>query len=326
MQRIIGIGNALVDILIKLKGDHFLEAYNLPKGSMQLVDRDTIKMLIEATKDIKPQITSGGSASNTIHGLAKLGAQTAYIGKIGNDEFGKIFSDDLKRNNISPILFSGNIETGRTITFISPDSERTFATFLGAANEINNDDLKPEFLEGYDLLHLEGYLVFDHEIVERILELAKSKGLKISIDLSSFNVVEANKEFLQKIIKESIDIVFANEEEAKALTGLEPEWALRSIARMCEITVVKFGAKGSAVKRGNELFRVSASKVEAIDTTGAGDLYASGFLYGLTQSWTLDKCAKLGSILAGKVVETIGAKISDEVWKDIKDMLKKDFS
>lgn len=136
--------------------------------------------------------------------------------------------------------------------------------------------------------------------------------------MASYNVVAENKDFLQDIIKEYVDIVFANEEEAKSLTGLEPEWALRAIARWCEIVVVKFGVKGSAVKRGNELVRAAAIKVNAIDTTGAGDLYASGFLYGLTQGWTLDKCAKLGSLTAGKVVETIGAKIGDQGWQEIK--------
>jgi sugar/nucleoside kinase (ribokinase family) len=318
MKRIIGIGNALVDVLIRLDNDYFLEEYNLPKGSMQLVGYEFVNLMKVASRVVNPQLASGGSAANTIHGLAHLGIQTSYIGKIGNDEFGDIFSNDLKRNNINPVLLKGKQETGRAITFITPDSERTFATYLGASVELDAADLLPEYFEGYDLLHLEGYLIINHKLVEKSVELAKKKGLKISIDLASFNVVESNKDFLLKLIKDSVDIVFANEEEAKSLTGLEPEWALRAIARLCDITVVKFGARGSAVKRGNELFRASAVKTNAVDTTGAGDLYASGFLYGLTQGWQLDKCANLGSIVAGKVVETIGAKISDESWKEIK--------
>jgi sugar/nucleoside kinase (ribokinase family) len=318
MKRIIGIGNALVDVLIRLENEYFLEEYNLPKGSMQLVGYEFVNLMKVASRVVKPQLASGGSAANTIHGLAHLGVQTSYIGKIGNDEFGDIFSNDLKQNNIHPVLLKGTQETGRAITFITPDSERTFATYLGASVELDADDLLPEYFEGYDLLHLEGYLVINHKLVEKAVELAKNKGLKISIDLASFNVVESNKDFLQKLIKDSVDIVFANEEEAKSLTGLEPEWALRAIARLCDITVVKFGARGSAVKRGNELFRAPAVKTNAVDTTGAGDLYASGFLFGLTQDWQLDKCANLGSVVAGKVVETIGAKISDESWKEIK--------
>jgi sugar/nucleoside kinase (ribokinase family) len=317
MKKIIGIGNALVDVLIKLDSDHFLNEFNLPKGSMQLVERDFVHMLTLATRGSNPQLTSGGSAANTIHGLARLGLQTSYIGKVGNDEYGKIFTDDLIKNKISPVLLNSENETGRAMTLISPDSERTFATYLGAAVELNADDLKPEYFNGFDLLHLEGYLVFNHELVEKAILLAKSKGLQISLDLASFNVVDVNIEFLSKIIRESIDIVFANEEEAKSLTGEEPEKALHTISSMCKIAVVKIGPKGSLVKRGNEIVKVGAIKANAIDTTGAGDLYASGFLYGLSQQWPLEKCARLGSVTAGKVVETIGAKISDNEWAEI---------
>ena len=317
MKRIIGIGNALVDVLIKLENDSFLKEQNLPKGSMQLIDKDVALKLMEATKKIKPQLTSGGSASNTIHGLAKLGSQTSYIGKIGNDEFGKIFTSDLKNNKIVPTLLQSASETGRALTFISPDSERTFATYLGAAVELSAEDLIPSQFDSYELLHLEGYLVFNNELVEKAIKLAKSKGLHVSIDLASYNVVDANRDFLTKIIKESVDIVFANEEEAKSLTGEVPEKALQLISEMCDIAVVKVGSKGSMVKRGNDKVRVDAIKAKAIDTTGAGDLYASGFLFGLSQGWNLGKCAKLGSITAGKVVETIGAKIGQLEWDEI---------
>ena len=133
MKKIIGIGNALVDILIKLESDHFLNEFNQPKGSMQLVERQFVNMLTLATKCSNPQLTSGGSAANTIHGQAKLGMNTSYIGKVGNDEYGKIFTDDLLKNKISPILLNSENETGRAMTFISSDSERTFATHLVAA-------------------------------------------------------------------------------------------------------------------------------------------------------------------------------------------------
>jgi sugar/nucleoside kinase (ribokinase family) len=247
MKRIIGIGNALVDVLIKLENDNFLVEHSLPKGSMQLVDKALAEKLLIAVKSIKPQLTSGGSASNTIHGLAKLGLQTSYIGKIGNDSYGKIFTDDLKQNKISPVLLQSKSESGCALTFITPDSERTFATFLGAAVELSADDLTAELFDGFDLLHLEGYLVFNNALVEKAVALAKSRGLRISLDLASFNVVDANREFLLKTIKESVDIVFANEEEAKSLTGEEPEKALLAIAELCDIAVVKIGSKGSLI-------------------------------------------------------------------------------
>lgn len=317
MNKILGIGNALVDVLIRLNNDNFLNEFGLPKGSMQLVDKEIANRLTMAVKLSNPQITSGGSAANTIHGLAQLGLAAGYIGKVGNDSFAGIFSGDMRQNRIEPILFQSTTETGRAITFITPDSERTFATFLGAATELSPDDLKHGHFEGYDLLHLEGYLVFNHALVEKSIALAKAAGMKISIDLASFNVVELNREFLLKVITESVDIVFANEEEAKALTGKEPEEALEAISNMCEIAVVKVGSKGSMVKRHNETARVNAILAKAIDTTGAGDLYAAGFLYGLAHDWPLDKCARLGSLAAGKVVENIGAKISPTVWEEI---------
>ena len=159
-------------------------------------------------------------------------------------------------------------------------------------------------------------------MVEKAIELAKSKGLQIALDLASFNVVDLNRDFLINKIKESVDIVFANVEEAKSLTGDEPEKALDTISSMCKIAVVKIGSKGSMIKHGKEVVKVDAIKANAIDTTGAGDLYASGFLFGLSQQWPLDKCAWLGSLTAGKVVETIGAKITDDSWKEILAQLK----
>ena len=317
MKKVLGIGNALVDVLVKLENDKFLTDNNLPKGSMQLVDNNVANSLLKSLGNIQTQLASGGSASNTIHGLSKLGTIAGYIGKIGSDEFGKIFSTDLEKNNIAPILFKSKTETGRAVTFITADSERTFATYLGAAVELGADDLIPELFTGYDLLHLEGYLAFNHVLVEIALELAKSKGLKVSLDLASFNVVDANREFLENIIKSSVDIVFANEEESKSLTGETPEKSLEIIGNMCELAVVKIGSKGSWVKKGSDRVQVQAIKANALDTTGAGDLYASGFLHGYLQNWPLDKCAKLGSLTAGKVVETVGAKISQQVWDEI---------
>jgi sugar/nucleoside kinase (ribokinase family) len=318
MKRVIGIGNALVDVLVKLQDDSFLKNQNIPKGSMQLSDKETVMSLLVELGNTKIQLTSGGSAANTIHGLAKLGTKCSYIGKVGKDDFGSLFQNDLEKNHITTILLSSNTDTGRALTFISPDSERTFATYLGAAVELNATDLKPEYFDGYSILHLEGYLVFNHELVERAVKLAKSNGLKISLDLASYNVVDANRDFLLNLIKESIDIVFANEEESKSLTGESPEKALDVISKLCDIAVVKIGQKGSMIKTGEEVFKVDAIKANAIDTTGAGDLYAAGFLHGYCKGWTLDKCAELGSLAAGKVVETIGAKISPLVWEEIK--------
>ena len=317
MLKIIGIGNALVDVLIKLDNDNLLEKFSLPKGSMQLVDTDFVIRLTEVTKNINKQLASGGSAANTIHGLANLGIESAYIGKVGQDDFGKFFTDDLKKSNINPKLFFSKTETGRANTLISKDGERTFATYLGAAVELNANDLSMELLDGYDYFHIEGYLVFNHELLLKAAELAKQKKMIISLDLASYNVVEANLDFLKDFVKKYVDILFANEEEAKAFIGKEPAEALNEIAEMCRIAVVKIGDKGSLIKSGNEIYKVNIIPVKCIDTTGAGDLYASVFLFGLLKGLPLNKCGEIGAILSGNVIEVIGAKMEEKRWQKV---------
>ncbi len=322
MQKILGIGNALVDIMTSLENDNFLENFDLPKGSMQLVDKARSSRIYEGCENLKKQITAGGSAANTINGLANLGAKVGFIGKVGDDKFGKLFSEDLVKNKIEPLLQISNNETGNAMALISPDSERTFATFLGAAIELSADDLSEQLFNNYDILHIEGYLVQNHELLNRACKLAKENGLLVSIDLASYNVVEDNLEFLKGLTKKYVDIVFANEEEAKAFTGKEPEAALEEISGMCKYAIVKVGSKGSLIKSGNEKVEVGVIPVKSVDTTGAGDFYAAGFLHGLSQNLSLEQCGKLGSILAGKVIEVIGAKLGIDTWTEINKMVK----
>ncbi|NJM14419.1 MAG: adenosine kinase [Bacteroidales bacterium] len=314
MKKIIGIGNALVDILVHLQDDSLLAQLKLPKGSMQLVDEATSAQVKQKLYAYKKDQASGGSAANTIHGIARLGAETAYIGKVGNDELGRFFTNDLEKSKIKSTLLKSATPTGSAVALISPDSERTFATYLGAAVEMSAAEITADMFEGYDFLHLEGYLVFNNELIEKAARVAKEAGLKISLDLASYNVVEANLDFLTKLTKQYIDIVFANEEEAKAFTGKEPEEALHAMADMCEVAVVKVGAKGSLVKQNGQVTRVGAIHCKPIDTTGAGDLYAGGFLYGFANGYSMQNCGKLGALLAGKVIEVTGAKIPENVW------------
>ena len=165
---------------------------------------------------------------------------------------------------------------------------------------------------------MEGYLVFNQELIKAGTEMAKSLGLKVAIDLASFNVVEANLEFLKDLIANSVDIVFANEEEAKSFTGKEPVEALNEISEMCELAIVKVGKDGSMIKRGNEVVHVGIIPAKALDTTGAGDSYAAGFFYGLTNGYSLENCGKIAALISGKVVEVMGANLPDEQWNDVK--------
>lgn len=317
MQKILGLGNALVDMLAQLKSDTFLEEIDFPRGSMQLVDWDQSSMIQEKAKDLEKSLASGGSAANTIHGLARLGIETGFIGKVGNDEMAKVFEDDLINNKIKPLLERSETRSGVALAMISPDSERTFATYLGAAAELGADDMRDELFQGYDIVHIEGYLVFNQPLLEAALKQAKKHGLKVSLDLASFNVVEANLDFLKDMIAKYVDIVFANEEEAKSYTGQEPKEALLTIAKECELAIVKIGSKGSLIKRGNEEITAGVIEAKSIDTTGAGDLYASGFLAGLVQGKSLEVCAQMGAITAGNVIQVIGPKMDDNRWNNI---------
>ncbi len=317
-MKIIGIGNALVDVLTQLEDDSLLKELELPRGSMQLVDAARAAQIQEKSKNLKKQKASGGSAANTIHGLAKLGMDTAFIGSVGRDETGKFFEEDLRNSGIKPVLFYSDSPSGIANGMISPDGERTFGTFLGAALELSADMLSGSNFEGYDILHVEGYLVQNHELLETILKLAKEAGLKVSLDLASYNVVEENLDFLHNMVKNYVDILFANEEEAKAFSGKEPEEALDDIASVADIAVVKVGSKGSMVKQGDTIIYIAAIQAKAVDTTGAGDLYASGFLYGLANDLGFSKAGAIGSLLAGTVIEVVGAKFGEEKWEEIR--------
>jgi sugar/nucleoside kinase (ribokinase family) len=317
MAKILGLGNALVDIMIMLPNDELLIETGLPKGSMQHVQRNVIDELLVKTNTLHHEISSGGSAANAIHGLARLGNPTAFIGKTGPDHLGKLFHNDMINSGISPQLISTSTETGTAVAFISPDSERTFAVFLGAALELSASDLIEDYFKGFDVLHIEGYLVQNHELIETAVKLAKAAGLKVSLDLASFNVVESHLEFLQNIVKNYVDIAFANEEEAHAFTGLNPEEAVSELAQQCEIAIVKTGAKGSLIKSGNDLYRIGIIPTKVIDSTGAGDLYAAGFLHGLLHGMPLAKCGEAGALLSGTVIRYIGAKIPAEAWPAI---------
>ncbi len=321
MAKILGIGNALVDLLIQIDKDELLNELNLPKGSMQLVDSDIKDLIAAKSNGLKKSMASGGSAANTIHGLARLGTETSFIGTVGRDETGDFFINDLKKSNINPLLNIGENPSGLASTLISKDGERTFGTFLGAAVELNDIHLSAEQFIGHDILHIEGYLVFNNKLIERALILAKENGLKVSLDLASYNVVEANLDFLKEMISKYVDILFANEEEAKAFTGMEPEEALDEIAKMVDIAVVKVGKEGSFIKCGDEKIKIGVIDTTVVDTTGAGDLYAGGFLHGLAQGKDFEYCGKLGSLLAGTVIQNVGAKISDEKWDYIKTII-----
>ncbi len=325
MQKaIIGAGSALVDVLISLRDDQLLEKFELPKGSMILVDADLSAKIKESAADLDTVIQTGGSAANTVRSIAQISGKAGYLGKIADDEYGNFFKNRFNSLGINTHLYYSNTPTGNATCLISPDSERTFGTHLGAASELNPDEIEESLFADYNILHIEGYLVFNEYLIEGILKKARKNNLLVSIDMASFNVVDAKLDFLKRMVNEYVDIVFANEEEAKSFTGLQPKKALAEIAKMCEIAVVKIGREGSMIRSGSEFIQVETPQVKSLDTTGAGDVYAAGFLYGLANNFNLQNCGKLGSLMASKVIQVFGAKIPEkdlpEILSEIKTM------
>ena len=318
MKKILGIGSALVDILTQIPNDQILNELNLPKGSMTYVNADdAVKIGEQVAQQFGSQRASGGSTANTMCGLSRLGVETGFLSKIGKDEIGRFFEKQMTESHVKPLMLTSETPSGRVQALVTPDGERTFATCLGAAAEMCAADIKPELFEGWDIFYVEGYLVANPDMLKKAISTAKAKGLKIAIDLASYNVVEESRDFLIDLINNYVDIVFANEQEAFALTGLEPQEALRFIASKVQIAVVKVGAKGAFVQRGEEVVTVPPLKADVVDTTGAGDMWAAGFLAGLVKDEPLEKCGMMGAILAANIIEVMGAKMDAARWEKI---------
>lgn len=316
---ILGIGNALTDILAVLPDETLLREYHLPKGSMQHVDMETGDKIWSALKGLGVKYVPGGSAANTITCTSIFGMRSGFIGKIGDDELGHLFKSSMEQYGVKTKMLKGSKSSGRCMAFITgANSERTFATYLGAASEMVPEDLKPEYFKGYDYFHIEGYLVQNQDLISKAVQMAKEAGCIISIDMASYNVVESNDAFFHNLVENYIDIVFANETEAYAFTKLPPRDALDTLARHCKIAVVKIGKDGSMVKSGDEYHYIPAWPAATVDATGAGDTYAAGFLYAHSLGMPLKICGDVGSIIAAKVVEVVGTKIDVPRWKDAK--------
>lgn len=319
MDKIIGMGNALVDVLVRIDDDSLLEKLHLPKGSMQLIQEDTLSEIRKYTSGMKIHRSTGGSAGNTVCALAALGANPGFIGKVGQDETGAFFGDTLRQRGVNALLATCDLPSGIASTFISTDGERTFGTYLGAAATLRAEDLSRKMFAGYNYLYIEGYLLQDHDLMLRAVQLAKEEGLQVCLDMASYNVVEAERDFFDQLIVKYVDIVFANESEALAYTGKTPHEALEEIASKCSIAVVKTGKEGSLVKKGTEVIQLLSCPVDnVLATTGAGDFYAAGFMYGLTCGYSLEKCVQISTILATAVIQEVGTTLPAKKWDEIK--------
>ncbi len=320
MKKIIGIGNALVDVLVKLDTDNCLEEWQLPKGGMQLIDEERFHAIRDRLSTYPTEKANGGSCSNTMLALAFLGAAPGFIGKRGRDAYGRFFQKNACEAGVRALLSESDCHTGVASTFITAGGERTFATYLGAASLLEAADVTSDLLAGYDILYVEGYLVQNHALILKAVQTAKACGMQVCIDLASYNVVEADLDFFRALVHEYVDIVFANEEESAAFTmGKSPDEALEELASCCKIAVIKLGDKGAMARIGEERAYVEACKVKDVrDTTAAGDFFAGGFLYGYARGCSLEQCLRMGTLLGAAVIQTMGTTLSSERWNEIR--------
>jgi sugar/nucleoside kinase (ribokinase family) len=318
---VIGLGSALMDFLVEVDDNSLLE-FDLKKGEMHLVDQEKTKSVLKKIKEkeLKIEVIPGGSSANTLKGIALLGGHVIFCGTIGKDDHGEIYEQEIENIGVNSKLTKVDQNlTGHAVTFITPDSERTFSTHLGAAIHLRPEHVLEEDIKKSQVLHLEGYQLEGNgkETVMHAAKIAKKYNTLISIDLADPGLIRRNKELLTKFVGEYVDIVFMNEMEAKEFTGKEEKEALSEASKLSQITIVKLGASGSLISHQGEVFNFSAESASPVDTTGAGDSYAAGFLYGLTHNWPINKAGKLGSILAARVIEQKGAGMKDIKAKEL---------
>lgn len=315
---VIGLGNALMDIVVHIEDEQIIDSLSLARAGMTMVDLHTHHQIVKLIENKPYSYVAGGSAANTLNGVVNLGGKGAFIGKVGRDVTGEQFAQDQVDNNITPCLeISDSDPSGKCVSLVHPDGERTMATFLGAAITMTPMSVSQQSLKGYKVLYVEGYLVYNADLVESAMIKAKAEGLEVALDLSSYNVVDDNLEYLNYLLDKYVDIVFANREEACSFTGCEAEQALELLSGRCAVAVVKIGAKGSLIGVGRERFKVGVIDAVALDKTGAGDLYAAGFLWGYCKGLDYLKSAKIGAVLSSKVIEVMGTKMDRERWNEI---------
>ncbi len=324
---IYGIGNPLIDVVVDAE-EADLTALGLDKGIMRLVDLDERSMILERVKERRIGYSCGGSAPNTLIFLSALGIKTALAGKIGKDEFGDRYRENLPTENMHNQLVTGDTATGSSVILVTPDSERTMNTYLGANREFSNDDVDLDVVNTAEFFYFTGYMWdTDHQknAVLKALKSFKERKKTIAFDLADPFAVTRYHDDFRDLISEHINVVFANREEAKLMFGTESaEDAVAALSEICELAVVKDGASGSFVKRkGGNMERIHVRTVEAIDTTGAGDMFAAGFLYGHLSGMSDREAGICASYLASRIVETWGAQFVPDKRRVVADEVRR---
>jgi len=305
-----GIGSALLDFMVQVDED-FLNKLGLKKGEMHLIDEESSREIFSLIKGMKIDTAPGGSSANTVAGVSTLGGKGAFIGRVADDDYGRVYIEKTTQSGVHSLISAGDGLTGHAITFITPDSERTFATHLGAALRLSHEDVDYSAVADSSILHLEGYLFEPEnlrEICYRGMDAARENGTLISVDLADPGLISRIGDTFHDVLENYADIVFMNEEEAYAFTGSRERDALEKIPERCSIAIVKLGAKGSIIRSNGGLTDIPSYKADLVNTNGAGDMYAAGLLYGITSGRDIETSGKIGSYAASIVVSSTGAR------------------
>ena len=317
-MKILGLGNALVDVLSKLDSDKTLEEIGIQKGAMDMITREQMFNMRKFQEGSEVTQAPGGSNCNSMRAISLLGGKSGFIGKVGDDSLGEFYGNAIQKAGVSSYLVKTEGPSGSCTVFISPDGERTMETFLGPAPTISADEITDEVLKEYDYIYIEGYLIVNEELVRETMKKAKRLGLKVALDLANYNIVNGFKGLLEEVIPQYVDILFANESEAEAFTGLPAREAIKVLTDQVEIVLVTLGKDGALVGSKDVVIQVPAEGKNPVDTTGAGDNFAAGFLYGQSVKASLEQSAKIGSVLSGYVIDVVGPQIPLDKWEQIK--------
>ena len=316
---LIGVGSPIVDSIAHVS-DAFISTIAGSKGGMELVSAAEMKTLIQSIQS--PMFTSpGGSAGNTTFALSRMGLASKFLGKTGNCQQGRWYRDQFEILGGNSRSFKiANQANGHCLSMVTPDGERTMRTDLGAAMLLSPEEISVEDFTDCHHAHFEGYLLFNEALTRKLLSCAQAANCTISLDLASFEVVQASKDLLPELLETYVDIVFANEDEATAFCGPCHDFAsmAQNLQRLCSIAAVKIGAAGAYIADGQSVQAIAAEKVDTVvDTTAAGDLWAAGFLYGWLQKWPIIDCAQLGARMGAAVVQIQGSQLAEKTWEHL---------
>ena len=313
-KKILGIGNAIVDVFVKVD-DNFLSKNKLIKGSMKLIEKNEFETLKDTIKIEK--IEAGGSVANTMAGISYIGGNSSFIGKVNADEFGRVYKKSLEKIKVNFYYSekSENLSTGASIIFITPDSERTMCTYLGISSQLSKEDINEDKIKDHELIFLEGYL-WDkgksEEMFKHVINIAKKNNTKIAMSLSDTFCVTRHRNDFFKLLVNDLNILIGNENEINELVQKDNLLAsINELKKINKIVVITRGENGSLVLLNNEITKCESLKVKKVlDLTGAGDLFASGFLKEYLDKSNINKCLQTGSELAAKIIEKIGARLN----------------